>query len=404
MIPSHHDVDKRPVVLIGLAVGLSLLGDVSIYAILPVYHEVLGFGPIEVGILLSANRWVRLVTNHLARRLSERFRPRDLFAIALFFGSVITLVYATAPPFWIFLIARMAWGLCWSFIRHTGVMTSISVGTTENATGVLGVYNGTVQFGYIAGTLAGAALFDVFGFSYAFVTMAIISVAAVAFDYAGFRLIPAQKQVPRRSEPIGPARDLPMLIRSFITTCVGVGLLISTLGFALQERFGDSIEIGAIVIGIATVNGILIALHYGINSVGSPFLGAGIDRIGRRAAEIASFTVGSAALIGAAVFTRSPVLVPVIVVFFVANVASRLSLMSRAGLAGSASFSRLISAADFGAATGPLIGWFAIERVGSPDVVFAIGAALYAIAAISAMLSRRENEGSVETAGPPTPR
>ncbi len=389
--PAHASTrsERTPVVLIGLAVAFSLLGDVTIYTVLPIHHETLGFGPLEVGILLSANRWVRLLTNDLARRVLERRRPRHVLALVLCAGSLITLLYATAPPFWLFLLGRMAWGAVWSFIRHTGVMTSIRVGTRARAAGVLGVYNGTVQLGFIAGTLAGAALFDLMGFAAAFSVMALFSLSGIAFDYLAFGRLPEQAPAPAQPGATGRARDAAILLRSFVTTCVGVGLIISTLGFALRERFGATVELGSLVIGIATINGILIALHYGINSAGSPLLGAGIDRFGRRISEIVAFSTGTAALVAAALFAATPVLVPVVVVFFVANVACRLSLTSRAGLAGSASFSRVMTAADLGAASGPLIGWLAIERVGSPDVVFAIGAGLYAVATVAAIAQRR---------------
>ncbi len=382
-------VDRTPVLLIGLAVAFSLLGDVTIYTVLPIHHETLGFGPVEVGILLSANRWVRLVTNGLARRVLERRPARHILALVLFAGSLIAFLYASAPPFWLFLLGRIAWGAVWSFVRHTGVMTSIRVSTKENAAGVLGIYNGTVQLGFIAGTLAGAALFDLIGFAAAFSVMALLSLSGIVFDYLAFRRLPEQAPVPRQPSVAGRRRDGPMLLRSFVTTCVGVGLIISTLGFALRERFGVTVELGPLVIGIATINGILIALHYGINSVGSPILGVAIDRVGRRTAEIVAFSVGTAALVAAALFSTTPVLVPVVVVFFAANVACRLSLTSRAGLAGSASFARVMTAADLGAASGPLIGWLAIERVGSPDVVFAIGAVLYSVATVTAAVRRR---------------
>ena len=381
--------DRRPVVLIGLAVACSLLGDVSMYTLLPIHFEALGLDPIQVGILLSANRWVRLVTNQIARRVLDRGRPRAVLALALAAGSVITLVYAAAPPFWVLLAARVAWGAAWSFIRHAGTMTSIGTGTPSTATRVVGIYNGAVQIGFIAGTLAGAALFDLIGFAGAFMVLAAVSAAGLAFDFAAFRFLPAPARAFAPSPRVGPARDMTLLIRGFVTTCVGVGSIISTLGFALRDRLGDSLDLGPVVIGVATLNGMLIALHYGVKSVGSPLIGAGVDRIGRHAAEIIAFSVGCAALVTAALLPAAAILVPAVIVFFIANVASWLSLVSRAGLAGSGSFARLMTAADLGAATGPLLGWSAIDRVGSPAAVFAIGAGLYAIALATAIVPAR---------------
>lgn len=385
-------VDTRPVVLIALAVAFSLLGDVTIYVVLPIYHHALGFSPIQVGILLSANRWIRLATNQFARHVLDHHHARNVLAVALIAGAVATLGYASAPPFWLFLAARVAWGVCWSFIRHVGVMASIGVGSGATAGAIMGLYNGVVQVGFIGGTVAGALLFDSFGYSVAFLFAAFASLAAVPFDFAGFECMPYAATVPYGRRPhTAVAADHAMLVRSFIAACVGTGLVISTLGFALRSRFGDSIAIGSLAVGVTTLNGILIAVHYAVNSVGSPPIGIAIDRIGRRSAETLGFGLGGMALAGAALWGESPLFVPVILLFFVATVACKLSLISQAGVSGSRRFARVITASDLGAAAGPLIGWFAIDRLGSPDAVFVTGAALYALAAL---LSARPAAGS----------
>ena len=46
--------------LLGAATAFSLLGDQTLYSVLPVYYGDLGLSPMQVGLLLSANRWVRL--------------------------------------------------------------------------------------------------------------------------------------------------------------------------------------------------------------------------------------------------------------------------------------------------------------------------------------------------------
>lgn len=381
--------DSRSVLLIGLAVASSLLGDVTIYTVLPVYHEALGLTPIQVGIILSANRWVRLVTNQFPRRIPDRYRVSDVMGVFLLAGALISLGYAARPPFWLFLIARMAWGAAWSYIRHAGVLGALRAAGSRGATRTVGVYNGTVQIGFIAGTIAGGALFDAFGFSVAFVVLAVFSLSGLVFDYLGFgNASPGADPAPDRRPPAIRDEAGPLL-RSFVTSCVGVGLIVSTLGFALEQRFGSAVELGTMVVGIATVNAVLIAIRYAVDGIGSPIVGAAVDRLGRRTAEMLAFSTGTATLVAAAVLIASPLLVPLIVVFFVANVASRLSLISRAGVAGATSFSRLVTASDVGSAAGPLIGWIAIDRAGSPDAVFAIGAALYAVATLSAVVTPR---------------
>ena len=51
-----------PVFNISTAVALSVFGDAALYTILPSYYPHIGILPFQVGILLSINRWIRLVT------------------------------------------------------------------------------------------------------------------------------------------------------------------------------------------------------------------------------------------------------------------------------------------------------------------------------------------------------
>ena len=63
---------RRSVVLVGSATAFSLLGDQMLYSVLPTYYTELGLLPIQVGILLAANRFVRIFINHWIERLSYR--------------------------------------------------------------------------------------------------------------------------------------------------------------------------------------------------------------------------------------------------------------------------------------------------------------------------------------------
>ena len=395
---------RLPIVLLGIAVGFSLLGDMTLYAVLPIAHEALGLSPLQVGILLSANRWVRIGTNHLARSVLERRAAPTTLTAVLIGGAIATMAYALAPGFGLFLAARMVWGLCWSFIRHIGVMTSVSVGKGGRAARMLGLYTGVVQAGFVVGTVVTAALFDTVGYRAAFVVIALVSLAGIPSELAAFRGLPHRLPTPPRQTADHPdSHGVWMLIRGFIASCVSTGLIISTLGFALRSRFGETVAIGPAVVGITTVTGALIAAHYAISGVGAPPIGATIDRIGRRTAEIAGFTTGFLALTAAGLMGHTLILVPAVILFFVATVACKLSLFSGAGAAGSSRFAHMATASDLGAAAGPLVGWLAIERVGSADAVFAIGAALYAVAALSALrrLLLQNRSGS---ALPPVPR
>jgi hypothetical protein len=70
-----------------------MLGDFLLYAILPSYCSHLGLAPLQVGILLSLNRWICLATNHMAEHCYRRY-PSDLWLIfALSLGSLVAAMY-----------------------------------------------------------------------------------------------------------------------------------------------------------------------------------------------------------------------------------------------------------------------------------------------------------------------
>ena len=62
---------KKKVVWVGGATAFSLLGDQTLYAVLPTYYLELGLLPWHVGVLLSANRLVRVFINHWSERISR---------------------------------------------------------------------------------------------------------------------------------------------------------------------------------------------------------------------------------------------------------------------------------------------------------------------------------------------
>ncbi|MCL4294888.1 MAG: MFS transporter [Anaerolineae bacterium] len=98
---------------VGLGTALSLIGDTSLYAVLPTHVADAGVSLASVGILLSANRFIRLILNGPMGWVYDRFPRRYLFITALFIGALSTALYALVDGFWPLLTARLLWGLAW---------------------------------------------------------------------------------------------------------------------------------------------------------------------------------------------------------------------------------------------------------------------------------------------------
>lgn len=387
------------VLLTGLAVAFSLFGDMTMYTVLPVHFAVLGLTPMEVGILLSANRWIRIVTNPLAAAVTRRFPPRVLVIGSLLAGAGVTAVYGLAPPFLFFLAARLVWGMCWSFLRQIGVMNAVGSAAVDRVGRMIGIYNGSVWVGSLVGNLASGLLFDAIGYRPVFLLMAGLSLVGVIpamLGTKGRRLVKPMEERFRIIE--GKSEDLLINLRGFLVGTVGSGIVMSTLGHVLNERLPGGLPLGGLVIGIATINGLLLAVRYMMQVVGSPFLGVLIDRIGVFRSQFLLFAAATAAL--AAAFLRIPTaaLVALVVVFFLSETALQLGLMIQAGMRGSKRYARLATAMDLGSAVGPVAGWTAVGLLFSSRWAFLMGAACYLLGLLFTLISIMKRNTETETA------
>ena len=99
----------RRVLMITAIVATVIMGDAMIYNVLPSNVGSFGVAVGLVGVLLSANRFVRLASNPLAAYLLERFgASRPLLAsIVVALGSTVML--GVAKGFALLLLARVLW-------------------------------------------------------------------------------------------------------------------------------------------------------------------------------------------------------------------------------------------------------------------------------------------------------
>ena len=121
-------------ILIPVAIGtcLSLLGDTSLYAVLPTHTEAAGVSVASVGILLSANRFIRLILNGPLGVAYDRYPRRPLFVAALLIGGISTAIYGLTYGFWPLLCGRFLWGLAWSGIWVGGNTIILDISNDEN--------------------------------------------------------------------------------------------------------------------------------------------------------------------------------------------------------------------------------------------------------------------------------
>ena len=382
---------SRTTVCTATATALSLLGDQALYALLPLYFQEIGLLPIQVGILLSANRWVRLLTNQLAERLVDRFPVNLMLVLSLALGALLSLAYAYISSFLVLLVARCLWGLCWSFIRHISVMGVASSTEPQNLGQMMGFYNGISRIGSVLGIVLGGILFDLIGFSTTLALFCLFSLFAVPFAMRSGIQTSSIITDPQQNNQ-SSTRYSALLCCGFCIGSVGPGLIMSTLGFILLSRYGTEVALMGFVVGIATLNGLLLGCRWVLDTLGAPIYGALIDRTGIRVGAPLCFLVGLIVMLLLNLSENLAGLALGMIVFFMCGTALSTVVSAEASRLGAKVFARYATAGDLGAAFGPVIGWGAYELIGTPNFVFVLGAGLYAIGMFSTFAAFRQEE------------
>jgi len=369
-----------PVFYISTGLSLVTLGDSLLYTILPSYYPFLGLAPLQVGIILSVNRWIRLATNHMAEYCYRRYSSDLWLLLAFFMGSVVTAMYGIGKMFLVLLIARILWGISFSFIRQAAVMTAVESGPEAHIGERVGYYRGISGTWHTLGVFIGGLCHDVFGFTFTLVGLSILSLVAVplgALSQKGLKLIkkPLTNDVPGKG-------DATVICCGFAVGLIGGGMIMSTLGLFLREQMGESFLIAGYSIGVVTLTGIILGLRWFIDGIGSPVLGAIADRIGRERSTTILFFLGAVTLIVIALYPKLTLLIPLIVLFFICGTTLYTLLSALAGERGARSIASLATAMDFGLAIGPLIGW-GIAQAGLPlSFIFISSGSIYVASAV----------------------
>ncbi|MCP5151493.1 MAG: hypothetical protein H6983_04125 [Ectothiorhodospiraceae bacterium] len=101
--------------------SIVLLGDALLYVVLPVHAAAFGVSLAWVGVLLAANRVVRIFLYGLVADLAERIGLRALAIAAVLTACLSTLGYAVLTGGPALLAARLTWGLSYAALVLVGL-------------------------------------------------------------------------------------------------------------------------------------------------------------------------------------------------------------------------------------------------------------------------------------------
>jgi MFS family permease len=358
---------QRLVFIVGLTIGLSILGDSFLYGNLPIEAENLGIALPLVGVLLSANRLVRLVSNTWASSVFEKFGPRKPFIASTVLALITTALYGVGWGFTVFLLARMGWGIAWSALRQGGYQAVWTGGPYAKGR-LMGLLWGMIRLGSAFSVLLGGYLRDLWGYRAG--VLGVMGVSALAIPVALSIRWPAEAQRTAASkqsfwegwkEALKTERGQRLLLAGSIHTLFE-GILIATASLFLARRLGNFDFLSGWGIRIGTIAGLLLALRWTSDILFAPGIGWMSDRMGQLRSLIVLVCILLGSLIGAVNFS-GPLLVLFLAFLFLSSAGLNVTLSAQANTL-STQMERphiylgvYATAIDGGAAVGPLLAY-----------------------------------------------
>ena len=133
----------------------------------------------------------------------------------------------------------------------------------------------------------------------------------------------------------------------------------------------------------------LLGCRWVLDTLGAPIYDTLIDRSGLHIGAPLCFIVGIMAMLLLAMNNNLATLSASIIIFFVCGTTLTTVISAEASHRGSRVFARYATAADLGALFGPVIGWSVYEFLNVPDLAFILGALLYTIGLLAALIAFR---------------
>jgi len=327
--------------------SLALLGDALLYAVLPAYAESFGLTLPWVGVMLSANRIVRVFAYAFVAQCTQTIGVRRMCICAAVVATFSTALYGFGHGPVTLLVARVLWGLTYAALVLATL--SYAIESRERVGTRVGVGQAIQRVGPILALMFGAWLVGQVGPKTVFIILAFPTALAIPIALA---LPKSVSPKAKRSKPSSLARPNPIDVLFFLQGygVDGVFAVSITLIFARDAPLSEAVISG----------GTLLAMRHFGEAIAAPLFGWIADRLGARRVFVAAAVLTMLGFVGVAVgFT---VLGALVMLLFRGALAS----LGPAVIAQSLSadedaigpLARMQAWRDIGASAGPLVTGF----------------------------------------------
>lgn len=266
-----------------IALATTLPSDIVLYLLLPMYGPAFGISLTEAGVLLAANRLVRIAGYGWVARFYARRGDRPTCTLAVVVAALCALGNATLSGFWALLPLRLLWGLSFAALNLATQMLATSV--PEGAAARSGRSRAFIALGPVIALPAAAVLSEWAGPRWIFVVLTCVALSGLI----AARRLPDQPHPQMGTVHQGPRRPNALDTWSFLEGFILDGLFVIGLSFLGR----DLLPGGAVVAA-----GVLLALRYGAEIALSPLGGRMADRWGAERLLVWLSLLTAVALIG----------------------------------------------------------------------------------------------------------
>jgi len=277
--PTATDLNSRHA---AMALGLSLPADVVLYLLLPMYASQFGVTLAEAGMLLAANRLVRIAGYGYVARFYARHGDRPTCTLAVLAAAACGLGYATLSGFWALLPLRLVWGLCFAALNLStqALATADPIGAARRN----GRSRAFIALGPVLALPLGALLAHWSGPRAIFGILAVVSLSAWFVT----------RRLPAAPHPAGKTARRFKWPNSLDGWSFMEGLALDGLFIVGLSYLGKDLMPGGAVI----VAGVLMALRYLAEILLSPVGGHMAERFGAERLLVSLSLVTAIALVG----------------------------------------------------------------------------------------------------------
>ncbi|QJD82120.1 MFS transporter [Cohnella herbarum] len=270
--------------------ALCLMGDSMLYIVLPLHWKEAGLESlVQVGVVLSVNRLIRLPLNPIVSRIYRYITLRQGLGIAFVLAIITTASYGIADSFLFWIGLRALWGFAWSLLRLGGYYAILDLQTERNRGQLFGVYNGHYRVGSLVGMLLGGGFAELLGLRALSLLLAALALCGIPIflkmlPFAAIR--DSQDEHATERQSTFKKNKLALFktngVLSLLVTALGSALIFEGMFASLLSNYIENKQLTAtwlgFTIGGALLSGGLQAMRWGWSPFLSPYVGRLTDR------------------------------------------------------------------------------------------------------------------------------